>query len=470
MKNIILLLFTLIFLNGTLLSQDAAVLHETSQDFTGVAKKAIPAVVSVQVKSKANATSIFNSDSLDEFLQDDFFGRFFGIPRKDRESSQYQTALGSGFIVSPDGYILTNGHVVKDYVSILVKLNDGREFDGKVIGEDDSTDVALIKIEAKDLPYIDLGNSDQLQVGQWVVAIGNPFGLQASLTAGVVSAKGRTNLDITRIEDFIQTDAAINTGNSGGPLLNLKGDVIGINTAMATNISRGYVGVGFAIPSNIAKHVMEQLIATGHISRGYIGIMMQDIDIDLAQSFGLKKSEGALVVDVVKDSPAEKAGLKQGDIIIKINNQAIENYSLLRNMIALQPPGTKVNLEIIRDKQPKTVSLEIGTLSEKNILAESNINNSTNPYGIEVQALTTEVARKYGVSDSAGVIVTKVDPSSTAAYLGIKKGIVILSVNQQKISTKQEFDKILREAPKDKPVVFLLKAGDLMRYISIRLE
>lgn len=466
--------FTLIALGSLapLHTQEEAILKKTSQDFIGVGKIAIPAVVSIQAKSKStgNFSGFFEYDPQLEMFQDDFFGRFFGSPRKGPSPERFQISQGSGFLVSADGYILTNNHVVKNSNEINIKLNDGREFQGKIIGADEATDVALLKIEADNLPFLKLGNSDALQVGQWVVAIGNPLGLQASLTVGVASAKGRSNLDIARIEDFIQTDAAINRGNSGGPLLDLDGEVIGINTAIATNYGNGgYLGIGFAIPSNMARHVMEQLIATGSVSRGYIGLILQEVDSDLAQAFGLQKVEGAIVAEVLKDSPAEKAGIKQGDIILKFNQSQVDQYSALRNFIALQKPGTRVTLTIQREGKPLEISLEVGSFKDHNRDVLS-LNGETPKLGLEVETLTPDLAKSLNLNDFSGVIVTKVHPGSAAAFVGLKKGALILAVNNQKVNSKQEYEAELRATPTDKPVLFLVKQGEALRYVSIRFE
>lgn len=446
-------------------AQEAAVLQKTSEDFESVAEKAIPAVVSIQVKAQpSKGNSLFDYDPS---IEDDFFGRFFGIPRRDTQPKDVQLSQASGFIISPDGYILTNNHVVNEGVTITVKLNDGREFTGKVIGTDESTDIALIKIEGVDLPYLKLGNSDALKIGQWVVAIGNPLGLQASLTVGVVSAKGRSNLDIARIEDFIQTDAAINRGNSGGPLLNLNAEVVGINTAIATNLaSGGYMGIGFAIPSNMASHIMDQLKAGGAVARGYLGVMLQPIDSDLAKAFDLPKISGALVAEILKDSPAEKAGLKQGDIILNYNGTPVDNVGTLRNFIALQSPGTKIKLSIIRDKKP--LELEF-TVAEMQKTGNTKGNLSSDTLGMEVQTLTKELAANLRRPDDEGVLVIQVKPGTPAALVGIKKGALIISVNNKKITTSEEFLKEVSETPKGKPVVFLIKQGESVRFISIAI-
>lgn len=266
-------------------------------DFTEVAKQAVPAVVSIKVQSKRKS-SLFSDDSQGISDPSDLFGggdlwRFFNMPKQDSSRTPQIIGQASGVIVSPDGYILTNSHVVHDMDSITVSMHDGRELEGKVIGDDPNTDLALVKIDAKDLPYLKLGNSDSIEVGQWVAAVGNPFGMQATMTAGIISAKNRSNLDIAHYEDFIQTDAAINRGNSGGPLISLDGEIIGINTAIATNASSGYMGIGFAIPSNVAKHIMEEILYDGKVTHGFLGISLQSIDYNLAQAFNLKKVGGA---------------------------------------------------------------------------------------------------------------------------------------------------------------------------------
>jgi len=469
----IILMFCLI--TAPLFAQTAAQLESTSEDFTHVAKESIPGVVSIQVKSPSKLKSLYyggdqNDDNpLDLFGGDDLFGRFFGIPKREGAMTQPQISQASGFIVSPDGYILTNNHVVRDQGAITVLLNDGRELEGKIIGQDQATDLALIKIDAKNLPYLKLGNSNNLKIGQWVVAIGNPLGLQASLTVGVVSAKGRSNLDLARVEDFIQTDAAINRGNSGGPLLNLRGEVVGINTAIATNMaSGGYMGIGFAIPSNIAKHVMDQLIEKGSVTRGFLGVVLQKVDNDLAQAFDLKKVEGALVAEVNRDSPAEKAGVKQGDIILKYNSEPVESIGALRNFVALEKPGTKVQLTIMRDKKTLELPVVIGNFPDEASVAEGP--TKVGDLGLEVKTLTPEIAKIVGVSpDESGVVVTKVDANSPAGLVGIKKGALVLSINQQKVSTGDEFYKVLKTTPAGKPILLLIKQGNSMRYISLRM-
>lgn len=439
---------------------------ETAADFRGVAKKAIPAVVSIKVQSQKRQTFGNSGQQLEDPF--DFFGggdlwNFFGIPRRESRSHPFE-GQASGVIVSPNGYILTNSHVVHSMDHINVQLNDGREFPAKVLGDDTNSELALIKIDADNLPYLTLGNSDDLEVGQWVAAIGNPFGLQATLTVGVVSAKSRNNLDITRYEDFIQTDAAINRGNSGGPLVTLDGEVIGINTAIATTTASGYIGIGFAIPSNMAKNFMDQILSDGKINRGFLGISLQSIDYNLARAFGLKKVEGALVTNISKNSAAEKAGLQVEDIILRINDRPIENAAALRNAVYMLKPGSQVTLTVLRKDQLTQIPVTVGEFSE-NAIASANHKNFL---GIEVSQITPEIANQLGNIQDQGVVVTRVDPSSTAALAGLKKGALILAVNRQKVSSVEDFNRILSQAPKDRPILLQVKQGDIYLFLSLQ--
>lgn len=441
-----------------------------ANDFTVVAKKAIPAAVSIKVKitSPKQSSYFFNGREYqyDEPMDfEDFFQQFFGGPKRYRERSQpSEIGQASGFIVTPDGYILTNGHVVKGASEILVILNDGRDFAAHVIGIDPNTDIAVIKIDANNLPFLSLGNSDDLEVGQSVLAVGTPFGLQASATAGIVSAKGRNNLDLARIEDFIQTDAAINRGNSGGPLLNMDGEVIGMNTAIATSMgSGGYQGIGFAIPSNLIQRVMNELIAHGSISRGFLGVTLQQITTDLASAFGLNTLDGALIADVTTDSPAQKAGLKQGDVILAYNGQKVTNIAALRNTISLMKPGTTVNLTVLRNGKDMNFILAIGNFPED----QPKLSEHIDKLGFEVENLTPDIARALGYPNLRGVVVSRVEAGSPAAWAGIKKGALILTVNQKEVFTIEQFNKTVKDAD-SQPILLLIKQGDFTRFVSIK--
>lgn len=472
------MMYTVAIPTTSLFSREAQ-FEQSPQDFTSVAKKAIPAVVSIKVKS-APATKRtssnpwgYNDDDSSDLFNDDFFQRFFGLPRqnsKSKSSDSQVVGQASGFIVTADGTVLTNNHVVDEAKEVIVTLHDGREFPAKVIGQDPNTDIAVIKIDAKDLPFITLGNSDNLEVGQRVAAIGNPLGLQATLTSGVVSATGRNNLDLTRWEDYIQTDAAINRGNSGGPLLNLNAQVVGMNTAIVTDMgSGGYMGIGFAIPSNMLKHVMEELIATGTVNRGYLGVVLQQMDGNLANAFHLSKIEGALVAEISKGSPAEKAGLKQGDVILQYNKQSFNNVAGLRNAIAMMKPGTHVTLNVQRDGKVIDVPIDIGTFpTEPAPLAVAE--TKENKYGFGVQNLTPELSQALGYKDEKGVVISKVEPGSPAGWAGLKKGTLIVAVNKKKVSSVDEFNKEVETTEKGKPVLLLVKQGESVRFISLQLN
>src|SRR5215471_2208430 len=325
--------------------------RELSTAFRSVAHQAVPSVVFITVEKTVESGNPGALNNPFGGLGEDFLERFFGrrFPEGQRPHERQQGA-GSGFIISADGQILTNYHVVGDADRVTVKLNDGREFTAKTIGTDQPSDIAVIKIEAHDLPVLRLGDSDAMEVGDWVIAAGNPFGLTESITVGVVSAKGRSRLGIADFEDFIQTDAAINPGNSGGPLINLQGEAIGVNTAIASR-SGGYMGIGFAIPINMVKAIKEQLVTQGKVVRGYLGVRIQELTRALAESLNIEATEGILLADVSPRSPAAKAGLKRGDVILSFNGHAVQDPGQLRNTVAMTAPGTKVPLQILRDNQ-----------------------------------------------------------------------------------------------------------------------
>jgi serine protease Do len=426
---------------------------EVVNDFRAVAKKAIPAVVAIKVSGKRK-NQFFGEDE-NPFGDNDFFN-FFMQPRRNSGRQQTVSGQASGAIVRQDGYILTNSHVVHGMDSITIQMTDGREFPAKVIGDDPNTDLALIKIEAKDIPFLSLGNSDDVEVGQPVAAIGNPFGLQGTLTTGVVSAKSRNNLDLVHNEDFIQTDAAINQGNSGGPLITLDGEIIGINSAIATNSSSSYMGIGFAIPSNIAKHVMDEILSDGKVNRGYMGVTLQPIDYNLAQSFGMQRVEGALINSVLKNSPAEKAGLQVEDIIVKYNGRTVDNAATLRNAINMMKPGTKVNLTILRKEKLMDIPLELSSLNEGQVASVTN--SQKNQLGIEV------------MDHDQGVVISKINPNTVASLAGLKKGSVILAVNRQKVDNVDQYYKAVQQTPEGLPVLLQIMQGDTNIFVSLKAE
>ncbi|MEW6408609.1 MAG: DegQ family serine endoprotease [Nitrospirota bacterium] len=449
-------------------------LSQTSQAFAEIVKAVTPSVVNISTtKIVKRGTS-----QLSPFFDDPFFKDFFGngpfhefrLPKKWREQS-----LGSGVIVSQDGYILTNNHVIGKADEIKVSFSDKREFKGKLIGADSKTDIAVIKIDAKDLPTVRWGDSDKLQVGEFVLAIGNPFGLNQTVTMGIISAVGRANVGIADYEDFIQTDAAINPGNSGGALVNIKGELIGINTAIFSR-SGGYQGIGFAVPSNMAKDVMDGLIKKGKVVRGWLGVTIQEVTPELAAGFGLKNLKGAIVSDISRGSSAEKAGIKRGDIITMYNGKEIESVGQLRNAVAKTPVGAEVKIVILRDKKEKELLVTIGELP-KEIAREGLYKDrhfeeegvSSVFGGITVKELTPNIASRLGISkDERGVVVTSVESDSAAEESGIRKGDVIQEIDKKEINSLKDYTRIVSRLKKNETVLLLINRGGRKFYVTLK--
>lgn len=424
----------------------APVVGPASPNFVGVVKAATPAVVNI---ATSRTVKHGQPGEGSPFMDDPFFRHFFGeeffrrfqIPRERRENS-----LGSGVIVSADGYIITNNHVVAKADEIKVLLNDKREFKGKVVGADPKTDLAVIKIEGKDLPVIPWGNSDALEVGEYVLAIGNPFALNSTVTLGIVSAVGRANVGIADYEDFIQTDAAINPGNSGGALVNSRGELVGINTAIFSR-SGGYMGIGFAVPSNMTRTVMDSLVKRGKVVRGWLGVSIQELTTDLAKQFGLTDAKGALVSEVLPDSPASAAGLQSGDVITGFNGKKIDSTSTLRNTVAATSIGSKVKVEVLRDK--KTVVVEAKITEQPKEIAEGSDESVTGDgkntalAGVEARSLTPDVARQLDLpSGTSGVVVANVLPGSAAEQAGLQSGDVITEIGKQPVRNVADFRRL----------------------------
>ncbi len=465
-----------LFLSGSLVQaqEEAAIssLRQMGQAFSEIAKKTSPAVVGIK------ANKVFTQkyyDSIDPFFNnpffdDDVFEHFFGAPRgrqrEPKERKYNRRAQGSGFIISKDGYILTNNHLVGEADTVKVKLSDESEFEAKVIGADPESDVALIKIESKeDLPFLELADSEQLQVGEWVIAIGNPFGLSHTVTAGIVSAKGRSGVGITTYEDFIQTDAAINPGNSGGPLLTLDGKAVGINTAIISR-SGGNMGIGLAIPVNMAKNIYEQLVKEGKVVRGYLGIRPQNITKDIAESYGLDEVKGALVAEVVDDSAADKGGLKFEDIILEVNGRDVKDASDLMKKIAAFSPGTEIKLIVLRNGKKKPLKV---TLDERPGAKEDKEYKEKEPatiekLGLEITDLSKEMAKRFGYNDLTGVIVVRVTPGSVAEEKGIEAGMLIIRVNSKEIEGTKDFYREIQKVNAGEYLRLVVTDGR-MRYI-----
>ncbi|HHT9152515.1 MAG TPA: DegQ family serine endoprotease [Candidatus Hypogeohydataceae bacterium YC40] len=457
---------------ATALAADAK-LEETAHAFevlfNQVAEKVKPAVVNVK------AVKIMKGEEFERFhppfggrespFGEEPFDKFFR-PRMPKEFRQQ--GFGSGVIVDPKGYILTNNHVVEEADEIYVTTADKKESKAKVIGRDAPTDVAVIKIEAENLPAAVLGDSDKIKVGDWAIAIGNPFGLNLTVTAGIISAVGRSQVGIADYEDFIQTDAAINPGNSGGPLLNLKGEVIGINTAIFTRTG-GYQGIGFAIPISMAKTVMKSLIETGKVTRGWLGVAIQDITEELAKSFNIPTTTGALVSDVTPNSPAEKAGMQRGDVIVEFEGKEIRDISHLRNTVAQTLVGKEAKVKVLRSGKPVELTVTIGEQpTELFARGGGGPAEATKNFGMTLDTLTPEMARRFGYEGEMGVVVMDVEPGSVAERAGIQAGDLIKEVNKERIHNLQDYSSIVSKAPADKGLLLLVKRGNFTRYVIIQ--
>lgn len=464
-KPFVTLLILLFSLNGFASPEsDADFLEKISNSFASIGKKAIPATVFIKAEHPQQRLSAFNSG--DPF-HDEFFKRFFGQEPR-RKDDKPEISGGSGVIVQEDGTILTNNHVIKDASKITVVLHDGREFEANVLGSDPETDLAILKIDEVNLPFLKLGDSDKLEIGNLVFAIGSPFALEASLTHGVVSALKRVDLGITSFDNFIQTDAAINPGNSGGPLLNTRGEVIGINTAIFSK-NGGYMGIGFAIPSSIVSHVMDQILSNGSVQRAYLGIILQPIDKELSEALSLKNQDGILIAEVAKDSPAMKADLKQGDVITEINGEKIKSAGQFKTQVALKDPGSKVLLTILRNNKTIKVEVTLGHTEEKSEKLLEKL-------GLQIDNLTPNLARKLGQSqDAEGVVITRVEPNSPAEKAGIKPYFLITGVLQgwgvvQSVNNTNDLMEVLKQQKDRKHVVLVVRHQNYQRYYTLKVD
>ena len=473
---VFLLPFGLVVSPGTLFALSSHTQPLASNIFVEIAKKQNPAVVNVSTKAKAEtAHKNFRvprpgpgqNKSPDPFR--DFYDRFFS----ERPNQRPKRGMGSGFVIDKEGHILTNHHVIEGADEIVVILDDNgteKEYTATLVGSDPKTDIALIKInresgDNKDFPFLRLGSSENLEVGEWVVAIGNPFGLSHTVTVGVVSALGRS-IGAGPYDEFIQTDASINPGNSGGPLINIEGDVIGINTAIISGNTGGNVGIGFAIPIDIAKGILKDLRERGTVTRGWLGVMIQKITPDLAKSFGLSQSEGALIGDVIPDGPAAKGGVKRGDVIVMFDGQQVKDMEDLPKIVAATRPNSVVDVEVIRDGSRMTLSVSIELLedSQETVVAKAD------PLGLQVQDITEELAQSLKLESVAGVLVSDVTAGNAAAEAGIRRGDVISEMNRSIVKDMRDYQNLMASVQKGSSVLFLVKRGGSTIYIAVKVE
>ena len=444
----------------------------THNGFAPVVKKVLPSVVTI-TSSRMVKTDMqgFGDDGIPpmfrQFFGDDGNGagngRQFRMPRQQKESG-----LGSGVIVSPNGYILTNNHVVDHASTVTVIMADRHEYKARVVGTDSKTDIAVVKVDANNLEPVTIGDSDKVQVGDYVLAVGNPFGVGKTVTMGIVSAKGRANLGIEDYEDFIQTDASINPGNSGGALVNDRGELVGINTAILANGSEGNQGIGFAVPVSVARNVMDQIIHNGKVTRAYLGVMAQEVTPAIAQAFHEPEVRGALVGDVTPNSPAQKAGVEKGDIILAVNNTAVNSSAELRMHISLMAPGTTVNVKVFRNGADRTLPVTLAEMPNETAKNDqpSNSNSEDALQGITVENVTARAARQLGLPATAtGVVVTNIDQNSKAAESGLQRGDVIQEVNHKPVRNTSDFDAAMRSA-KDSNLLLVNRQGNTM-YLAV---
>src|SRR5580704_16583956 len=434
----------------------------SKSSYAPLVKEVLPSVVNI-----SSSKVVHNRMSSEEGMpMDPFFRQFFGqdgnegghfnAPRDSREK-----ALGSGVVVSPEGNILTNDHVVDGATDVQVVLSDKREFKARIVGTDPKTDVAVLKIDAKNLTPITIGDSSKVQVGDVALAIGNPFGVGQTVTKGIISATGRGNLRIEAYEDFLQTDAPINPGNSGGALINDRGELVGINTAIISHGSGGSQGIGFAIPANLARQVMDQVLKNGHVTRAYLGIYPQDVTPAMAKAFGEKQSEGIVVGDVTPNSPASEAGIKTGDIVLEVNGKPVTDSNQLRMSISMMQPGTELKLKTLRNGTERNATVKLAEMPTESAKADSNDEEGGNKAleGVEVSGLDSRTARQLGISETTkGVVVTDIDPASKLADSGLQKGDVIQEVNHQPVTNVSEFQSAVRKAGGD-PLLLVNREG-----------
>ena len=465
-----------------------AALKNLGNAFADITDETSPAVVFIRIEKRMSNRMRF--DSRGQGIPEDFFERFFGIPghpapegrrpqsppapEPESESMPVPVGQGSGFIYSPDGHIITNHHVVSEADNIVVTLTDGREFEATVVGSDADTEIAVIKIEAEGLPTLTLGDSDNLRVGEWVLAIGNPFGLSHSVTAGIVSARGRSEVNVRSegfLADFIQTDAAINPGNSGGPLLNLDGDVVGLNTAILSR-SGGYMGIGFAIPINMVKYVTTQLIENGKVIRGYVGIRIQNLDPEMSQ-YWKGVDQGVLVIQVMPDTPAAAMDVRGDDVIIALNGKPVADAGAFKSRVSIIAPGQTANLTIMRDGEKIEKAVVVAAFPDDlqaSAAPPEKGMGKNDDLGISVQELTPELAEDFGYTGVEGVLITEVAPNSAAAFANLREGALIQEVNRTPVGNVEEFNAALADSESQRSVLLRVRIDDVSSYVALKIN
>jgi serine protease Do len=439
-------------------------------DFTQLVEQAAPAVVNIsttRVIEGRGPMQGFGGQEVPEIFRH-FFGDRLPAPPGGQGTPQERQSLGSGFVIREDGYILTNAHVVKDADEILVRFNDRRELSAELIGADERTDVALLKVDSKDLPTLAMGDSDELQVGQWVAAIGSPFGFDHSVTAGIISAINRT-LPRDAYVPFIQTDVAINPGNSGGPLFNLDGEVVGINSQILTR-SGGFMGLSFAIPMNVAMDVADQLREDGRVSRGWLGVMIQPVSRDLAESFGMDSPQGALIADLDPQGPAAEAGLQAGDVILEVNGEEVERSSTLPRLIGRMSPGSEAELLLLRDGEERSITVTLGDWpeDEQEVADRQGQDGEQARLGIAVSELEPAQREQLGIDN--GVVVREVDPRGAAAAAGIRPGDILVSIDNQAVEDPRQLVEVVKSLPSDRAVPVRLIRNGRSLFVALRLS
>ncbi len=439
----------------------SAAISRSLPDFVGLVKRIGPSVVNISTTQASRPGLGMPGPFGGDHPFNEFWERFFGgqIPR----GPQRQRGLGSGFIIDPEGIIVTNHHVVDGAEKIVVRLSDGKDFDAKVLGSDEKTDIAILKIDGvRGLTPAMLGDSDRLEVGEWVMAIGNPFGLDSTVTTGIVSAKGR-HIGAGPYDSFIQTDASINPGNSGGPLVNLRGEVIGINTAIFSQ-SGGNIGIGFAIPSNLARDLIPQLRDKGRVVRGYLGVTIQKVTDDIAATMGLQDARGALVAEVAAGGPAERSGIRTGDIIVQFNGNDIKDSADLPLEVARVAPGESVQVKILRDLKATNIVVKIGEMKDEEVLAES----SQGDFGMTVQPVTPALAESLGLEKPEGLLVSAIKPGSSAAEAGLRRGDVIMQINRRPVRDLADFKREISQSENGKSILFLIKRDKRSLFLALK--